>query len=111
MTSTKPPSRRGRPPRFPNLRKVVVATLKSLRKPGLRQRGKKKRGVSRRRISLRVLRDALPRKMREVRLNTLSTACKGLKMFYKFPKKAKAVVAMTDEQWTSWTYSQRSWNI
>jgi len=111
MSSTKPRRRGGRPPAFPNLREAVKAALKSLRRPGTRQRGKGKRGVSRRKISLRVIRDALPRKMKKVRLNTLSTACKGLKLFYKYPYKAKAVVEMSDEAWKSYNLSQRSWNM
>ena len=107
MTSTKPRLRRGRPSSIPSLRREAIIALRHLRKVGVRQRGKGTRGTSKRRISLRVLRAALPLNLQEVSLHTLTKACKGLKRSWTYPYKAKAVISMSDEAWSSLCWSQR----
>jgi len=100
MTSKK----RGRPPKFPDLRAEVIAALRTLRLRHMRPaRGRGARGVSKKFVSYKEISMHLGRNIHK---QTLITACKGLSRWrHRGGLKNKA---LTPYQFTGLRLSQNS---
>jgi len=108
MTSTKQRSNRGRKPKFPTLRKEIIAALKKLREPGKRKRGKGGRGAAKKWISNEQIRKELPVPMQKVNDKMMKAAAKGLKRHWKHPWKPKNQ-PISGSQWNGLILCSQNW--
>ena len=98
------PKKRGRPPKYPDLRAEVIVALRTLRLRHMRPaRGRGTRGVSKKFVSYHEISMHLGRNIKK---QTLMTACKGLSRWRQ--RGGLKNEALTSYQYTGLRLSQNS---